>query len=208
MATSPIIINGEELKPIFTRHQLMGRPFVAGNDEHGPYVACHLGTQNPSYLYGWYALVSPEDLPVMKDHTWGGFLTSRKGKFLGVNVRRGERIDGVKTVFYLGQVIWTRAYHEDPPEMIYRIWHPLDFRRPALSRYPNDPKRRGIGWQKKGHGWNVSIAINSQREYIGFTKSPDEGYRMFNRYLRDLKAAKPDDKRIQAMLYNEIDPLF
>ncbi len=213
MSDPEIMVRGKVLLPLITKRQALGRPFLHGEDEQGEYVACRIGARNPSTLYGWYVFVSPEDLPLMKEDSWCGHI-AKNGESNNVIVRRSETVDGKQYRPALNRDIWTRTYDEDPPEHVYRIGHPLDFRRMNLTK--NKPPRaeptgkmylRGLTWRERGF-WFVQLGLRGESHYVGVTKSPDEGYRMFNRYLRDLKEKNPDDAKIQALLYNEIEPQF
>lgn len=200
-----INLDGVEVAPLFTKRQGIGRPFVLGTDEQGPYVACLLGNRNPSHLYGWYILVSPEDLPLLKKHNWCGNLTGAEGN-RSIVVRRRETVDGRQFSILLSHEIWQDIAGIEPLR-VCRLGHPLDYRRQNLSEFSVRSGCRGIT-QVSPNSWMVQMFIRDANVYVGYASSPDEGYRMYNRHLRELKESNPEDKRIQSIRYNEVVPLF
>lgn len=207
MSSLQLVQSGKVILPVFTSQQALSRTFVHGTDEQGLYVACRLGNRNPSRFYGWYVLVSPEDLPLMKKFNWCGTISdSVEGRMRGIEVRRRTSVNGEQSSIMLGREIWARTYAGEAPFMVYRLEHPLDFRRINLSRSPLGKGVRGI--TKHRDTWQVQMTIGHETHYIGRTAYPDEGYRMFNRYLKGLKEQCPNDVRIQAIPYNEVEPQF
>ena len=207
MSSLQLAHSGKVILPIFTSQQALSRTFVHGKDEQGPYVACRLGNRNPSRFYGWYVLVFPEDLSLMKEFNWCGTTSdSINGIARGVEIRRRTSVNGEPCSIMLGREIWSRIYAGEVPLYVYRLGHPLDFRRVNLSRFPLGNEVRGITRDK--NGWQVQITIGNETRYVGRTPYPDEGYRMFNRYLKGLKEQRSDDARIQAMPYNKVEPQF
>lgn len=142
---SIIILNPNGVRriitPIFTSHQAGGRDFVPGEDKHGKFIACRLDNQVGTKLYGWYVLVSPEDLVIMQRNSWSGNICG-SSPFQGFEVRRfigsgDDRID-----FRLNHVIWERTHGSDVAR-IASVGHPLDLRRDRLMLAPNpNPKKR------------------------------------------------------------------
>lgn len=203
MSNSQVFLNGEILNPIFAKSQALGRSFVQGKDDYGPYIACRLNNRNPSALYGWYIFVSPEELQLMKDHNWCGNIVEETG----IQVRRRETVDGVPNSVPLTQEIWRRAYGEEPLDRIHKRRHPLDYRRNNLTLWVFRDNCRGIT-ELKGGGYQVQITLDNESVYIGKVTDEDEGYRMYNRYLRELKNNRPLDTKIQVTPYNKVEPLF
>jgi len=207
MSSLQLAHSGKVILPVFTSQQALSRTFVCGQDEQGPYVACRLANRNPSKFYGWYVLVSPEDLPLMKEFNWCGTTSDCvNGEMRGIEVRRRTSMNGEQCSIMLGREIWVRTYAGEVPIFVYRLGHPLDFRRMNLSQFPLREGVRGI--TKHKDAWQVQITIENESHYIGRTSYPDEGYRMFNRYLKGLKEQRPNDARIQAIPYNEVEPQF
>ena len=199
--------SGKVFFPVFTSQQALSRMFVHGKDEQGLYVACRLSNRNPSRFYGWYVLVSPEDLPLMKEFNWCGTISaSIDGRARGIEIRRRRSVNGKPSSIMLGREIWSRTYAGEVPILVYRLGHPLDFRRVNLSQFPLEKGLRGI--TKHKDAWQVQITIGNESHYIGRAAYPDEGYRMFNRYLKGLKEQRSGDARIQAIPYNEVEPQF
>jgi len=199
--------SGRVILPVFTNQQALSRTFVYGKDKQGLYVACRLGNRNPSKFYGWYVLVSPEDLALMKEFNWCGTISdSTDGRARGIEIRRRTSVGGIRCSIMLGREIWSRTYAGEVPILVYRLGHPLDFRRVNLSQFPLEKGLRGI--TKHKDAWQVQITIGNESHYIGRAAYPDEGYRMFNRYLKGLKEQRSGDARIQAIPYNEVEPQF
>jgi len=208
MSAPEIIVQGKAIEPIIVGKEVGYRQCVHSEDSHGPYVAWRLGNRNPSRFYGWYVLLSPEDLSLMENYNWCGNRNPN-----GIEVRRRETVYGKQYSFLLGRAIWERMNPGlDYGRYVHRLGHPLDFRRTRLSPNPrstfdHDKLLRGI----VAHlgGWQVQISRGDGiSQYIGRTSTKAEGYRMYNRHLRDLKEKHPQDRRIQNMPYNQIDPPF
>lgn len=208
MGSSEMLSGRKLILPIFTSQQMLGRPFVRGKDEHGEYISCRLRNRNTSKFYGWYVLVSPEDFPLMQDFNWCAAQSNsvHGSTTRGIEVRRREVISGKNYSIMLSREIWQRIYPGDVPPYIYRLGHPLDFRRIKLSQFPSAVSARGV--VRCGNGWQVQIVIKGEATYIGRAVCVDEGYRMFNRHLKKVKEENPTDARIQAMPYNKVEPLF
>ena len=120
--------SGKVILPIFTNQQALSRTYVHGKDEQGLYVACRLGNRNPSRFYGWYVLVSPEDLQLMKQFIWcGTYSYSINGRASGIEIRRRTSVNGKQNSFMLGREIWSRTYAGEVPVMVYRLGHPPGF---------------------------------------------------------------------------------
>lgn len=198
-----LLVGGAEVFPLLTPLQTQDRPFVEGEDERGLYVACQLNNTWRSPLYGWYVFVSPEDVPLMKAHTWCGNIYGPNRA--GIEIRRRERIDGKTYSIQLNREIWERI-GEPETRCISRAWHPLDFRRQSLSSSPLIKGCRGLTWHQEA--WQVQITLNKKTVYIGHAASSAEGYRMYNRYLRKLKEEFPNDHIIRSKAYNDVTPQF
>ena len=196
------------ITPLITSQQALGRPFVLGEDEHGPYLACRLGNRNPSKMYGWYIFVSPEDRDLVKDIIWGGYLTNKT-----ITVRRYEFCNGKRYCIFLNRVVWENLHGSIPKnQCVYHTGHPLDFRRQFLSlSHPLTHKEgcRGVTWNNTFSCWTVRIYVRGKgSQHLGTPPTAEEGYRLYNRYLRQLKADNPKDAYIKAMPYNEVTPMF
>src|SRR3989338_6922348 len=99
--------SGKVFFPVFTSQQALSRMFVHGKDEQWLYVACRLSNRNPSRFYGWYVLVSPEDLPLMKEFNWCGTTSDCvNGEMRGIEVRRRTSMNGEQSSIILGTEIW------------------------------------------------------------------------------------------------------
>jgi hypothetical protein len=204
MITAHLLINDQVVRPLFTIHQLLGR-LVRRSDECGPYVACLLGNRNPSVLYGWYILVSPEEMLLMKDYNWCGHVSSQGGKPTAINIRRRENLDGKEHSIPLTTEIWKRVHGAEPMGRVFKLGHPLDFRRPNLSLVAPVGLR---GVTPHGGGFQVQLSVSGKCIYVGMATSYDEDYRMYNRHLRQLKDKNQNDLLIQSVPYNKVDPLF
>jgi len=180
----------------------MHQQCMHSKDAHGPYVAWRLGNRNLSLFYGWYVLISPEDLPLMENYNWCGNRTNN-----GIEVRRRETVGGKTYTVLLNRAIWERMHPDDADHYgnVYRQGHPLDFRRMMLSVNWLTTLR---GVVANSGGWQVQITIGNKTKYIGYAATKEDGYRMFNRYLRYLKKKHPQDHKIQSIPYNEIAPPF
>ncbi|MDB5264608.1 MAG: hypothetical protein JWN64_179 [Parcubacteria group bacterium] len=199
------MLNGKPLTPLFTHAQAIGRDFVKGSDEKGPFVACRLRNRNPSALYGWYVLVSPEDLEVMKEYIWCGNICG-KSRQQSIQIRRRRSVAGEVSCMTLNHIIWERMGRSlDGP--VCRVDHLLDFRRSNLA-FITYSSRRGVLWVRTSSRWEVRIVLQGKNRYVGIAPNQEEGYRMYNRYLRNLKADFPEDSAIQAMPYNDVEPVF
>lgn len=198
-----LLVAGVEVFPLLTPLQTQDRPFVEGEDEQGSYVACRLSNAWRSPLYDWYVFVSPEDVPLMEEYTWCGNIYGPN--HAGIEVRRRERVDGKTYSIQLSRVIWERM-GESEVRSINRVWHLLDFRRQGLSSSSLRRSCRGITW--RNGTWQVQITINKKSTYIGQASNSNEGYRMYNRYLRKLKEEFPHDHMIRSKAYNDVTPQF
>lgn len=207
----PVIVNGVEIKPLLTHHQAQNQLFVHGEDEKGPYVACQLHNRWDSPFYRWYVFVSPEDLDLMRNYRWIGNISGRTDN-KSIEIRRRETIDSKLYSIQLRREIWERMGKE-PIRAILLLGHPLDFRRANLSpictkAYTSGLEKvcRGVTWSK--NGWQIQIQVKGKTLYLGRVKNPEDGYRIYNRYLRALKSEYPEDGFIRAAVYNDIDPMF
>jgi hypothetical protein len=200
-----LILNGKVITPLFTATQAAKKDFVRGEDVQGPFVACQLNNQSFADLWGWYVLVSPEDLSLMTRYTWCGRISGSLHK--AIAVRRRENIDGQEYDFWLNQEIWTRQTGREI-ERVWRLGHPLDFRRSNLSSAPLRKECRGVSFRHDLKSWQVQITVNGENKYLGLAAYADEGYRMYNRYLRQCKSDCPDDLNIQTQPYNNVSPMF
>lgn len=207
----PVIVNGVEIKPLLTHHQAQNQLFVHGEDKKGPYVACQLHNRWDSPFYRWYVFVSPEDLDLMQNYRWIGNISGRTDN-KSIEIRRRETIDSKLYSIQLRREIWERMGKE-PIRAILLLGHPLDFRRTNLSpicsrAYDSGRAKvcRGVTWTK--NGWQVQIQVRGRPLYLGRANNPEDGYRIYNRYLRALKSEYPEDRFIQTAVYNDIDPQF
>ncbi len=198
-----LLVGGAQVFPLLTPLQTQDRPFVEGEDTRGPYVACKLGNTRRSPFYDWYVFVSPEDVPLMKAHTWSGNICGSTRAH--IEIRRRELVDGKLYSIQLNREIWERM-GEPGRRSVSKHGHPLDFRREVLSAAQLRSIRRGLTWQYGA--WQVQIGVNNKNIYVGRTPSSAEGYRMYNRYLRKLKDEFPHDENIQSIPYNEVTPQF
>jgi len=194
------------IKPLVTHIQCLSRDIVKMQDEQGEFYACRLKNRNGSALCNWYVIVSPEDVSLLKDCRWCGLFNVHRGT---IEVRRRETLDGKQYSILLTREIWERAHPKNSePKRIYRLGHTLDFRRQNLSSGWVRDGCRGVIWHKEKKYWQVGFGFNGRFIYIGTAMYPDDGYRMFNRYLRDLKRENPEDKSIQCLPYNKVVPKF
>lgn len=205
MANEVITIGERTIVPLIFNDAALGRPFIQGEDEQGTYFAAKLGDGRLSTLSGWYVLVSPEDQDLMQNYSWSGRLNNRNGT---IEVRRREVICKKAYSIQLNQEIWKRINPSwSQRALVYRLGHTLDFRRKNLSLSRLRPGVFHGVVEHKG-GFQVQISHNGKTIYIGRSYNADEAYRMFNRYLRDLKSAEPNDKVLQEAPYNEVIPKF
>jgi hypothetical protein len=203
----------EKVTPLVDKSRTLGRQLITGDDDHGPYLAYRLDNRNMSCMYGWYVYVSPEDKPLVKEHNWCGKVMSHG---CSICVRRVKTTGGFQRTFILSREIWERMHGFIPKSVyVYCMRHPLDFRRNLLTtsivasiHYASCNHKHGITWNKNARSWQVQITIRRKTHYIGQADYPDEGYRMYNRYLRDLKNKFPKEETIQCMSYNDIFPKF
>lgn len=209
-----ITVNGVELKPLLTHHQAQNQLFVHGEDEKGPYVACQLSNRFDSPFYRWYVFVSPEDLPLMREYRWCGNVCGGRSKTRqGVEIRRREVVDGKLYSIQLRRDIWERMGGPEVPHLQI-LGHPLDFRRENIAIGPRrfgrnkGPARNCRGITRHKNRWQVQIQIKGHSFYLGRVKNPEDGYRIYNRYLRALKTQFPKDRALQRAPYNDIDPMF
>jgi hypothetical protein len=126
-----LLLNGKVIRPVFTSAQAHKRAFFRGEDIEGPFVACKLDNRWDAQLYGWYMLVSPEDVDFIKKHSWcGNICGSAGGQHL--EVRRREHINGRQFDFLLHHEIWKRMSGVEQ-KVVFRVGHQLDFRRSNLA---------------------------------------------------------------------------
>lgn len=200
MATPRVInIRGFTITEIFPAEESREEVFVKGNDEFGKFIAYRLNNKERSPFFGWYILVSPEDLNLMKRHNWCANCNNR-----GIEIRRKISINGEQICFSLTQDIW-REMTGETPKRVYRCApHVLDFRRRHLTAIPPHKERRGVTWIKSC--WQVQISLpNRPNVYIGIASTDIEGYRLYNQYLSILKTLHPEDAGIQRMPYNKLN---
>jgi len=198
----PLIVSGHEIKTLITPEQANWQDSVHGEDEYGEYVACRLGNRNGAAMYNWYVFISPKALSLMQDYNWCGNVNNHC-----ISIRRRENIDGKQCSFFLNKEVW-HLFNGETPLNIYHWGHPLDFRIQKLSTCRKHDGCRGIVWHKNGKCWQVQITIQGTARYIGIAPYPEEGYRMYNRALRDIKKQHPYNQHIQKMLYNTVIPRF
>lgn len=117
--------------PVFTAAQAKNRPFAKSEDTRGEFIACRLGNHWGAQLYGWYMLVSPDDIPFVKRYNWCGNICGDSDS-QHITVRRRESINGQQQDVLLHHDIWER-HTGTSADVIHRIRHPLDFRRDNLS---------------------------------------------------------------------------
>jgi hypothetical protein len=202
MVVSFIKFGNTVITPIFTAEQAGSKEYFRGIDKQGPFVACLLGNHPSAAMFGWYIKVSPEDYELICRYNWCGNNNGRT-----IEVRRREKINGKDLSFHLANEIWERM-GKAKISRVYRYGHILDFRRQNLFHTISRTGCRGVVWHKLRQRWQVQIVLNGDTTYIGTASYPNDGYRMYNRYLRSLKQKHPEDQKIQAMEYNEVFPMF
>lgn len=126
-----LLVSGKIVRPVFTSAQAKGKAFFNGEDTRGEFVACRLDNHWRAQLYGWYILVSPEDVGHVRRYNWCGNICGCKPS-QHIEVRRRESIEGVSHSDQLHHDIWERMTG-NRPDVIIRTLHPLDFRRQHLA---------------------------------------------------------------------------
>jgi len=191
-----LVLNGHKIKPLITAQQADWQDFVNGKDTYGEYVACRLRNRVGAVTHNWYVFVSPQALSLMQNHNWCGNITDST-----INIRRRENIDGKQCSFLLTNEMWG-FFNGKVSSRIYRLGHPLDFR---IMRLSTAPMCR-LGYRIY---WNLQITIpRTEITFVGAAAKPDQGYRMYNRALRDLKREYPNNPDVEHMLYNMVTPTF
>jgi hypothetical protein len=164
---------------------------ILGEDQHGAFVACQ--TKNVPELYFF---LSPEDRVLAIDYGWN---VESSASHLRILYR--EKIEGRESTVNLAREIWERA--DRPVALrVYRLGHPLDFRRQLLSQYPLSKDGRGISWCGERKKWLVQIAYMGTVEHLGYEVTENEAYQLYDQRLAELKKIYGCDPRIKQMPFN------
>ena len=199
MATPKVLtIREYTITEIFSASEGQEEKFLEGKDGWGRYIAYRLDNKKRSPFFGWYILVSSEDLNLMKRHNWCANCNNR-----GIEIRRKISVNGIQICFSLTQDIWREMTGETAKKVYRCAPHVLDFRRCHLTTLRHK-QRRGV--TQNGSRWQVQIAVpNHPNLYLGRVATADEGYQLYNRRLVELKKQYPDDADIQHMPYNKLN---
>ncbi|MDD9911423.1 MAG: hypothetical protein OXR68_06775 [Alphaproteobacteria bacterium] len=198
------------IQPLITQTQAAYNVYrsFTGTDEYGSFFAYAFRSQpSDTPLYMWYVLVDH----ALRKRIENSILKARIEESSSIVIEEyTHSLD--KPTRRLEDIILTECFPNSVNGVLTQTKHPLDYRTaflklrelPRAHSYKKVQGLRGIYEYDGAYG--VRIIYNNIREYLGSVPTPLDGYRLYDKRLKELKEQYPDDLNIQKRLFNYQSP--